>query len=392
MKVKLFSISSTLYIVLTLNSSYALSKNLTISSEQQNNVSLTLLPNGNTLIQDSRFIGPVNKDDTVIITDLAPLREKSRLEIANSENIGPISQQFNSLAPQAQFKYRTNSPARNIQISYLNNTISFDNEYVLTLVKNQLTLQAFTTIYNQSNVTFNNTIINILNNRSAQRPANKKLLTTAQALQMVNAADKKNSKAFKATHSEQLTLLTQQSVKIPFLNINNLSSALSFEYNTSINEGANNNHSKRAATVNVHIRNGAKTNIKYLNKGIVSLYQQSDSGQQKLISEGPLLFSQTANDLALTLGASKDIFIEQRQTSSQKTFNGEIINLQFKITNQSANTKSIRLKSNFNSRYNIISSPVRAQKGTRHAIWQIPVTGNNISVFTISARLFNDQK
>jgi hypothetical protein len=392
MKVNLSNLTSILYLGLFVCSPVVFSKNITISNAQQTNISLTLLPNGKTLIQETRIIGSVDKNDTIILGDITTDQQNSTIEITNAGKIGPISYNNHPLTPQAEFKYLSDNSKLNIQINYLTHSINFDTQYVLTLANNQLSLQAFTKISNQSNTTFNNASLAIIHDRLSQRPANKnRPLNTTNALLMLDTAKQRNSKSFIATYPEKLTLPTKYTSKIPFLDIKHLNATISYHYNTSIRAGVSNNQSTRAATVNVLIGNGAKGDLKYLNKGIASLYQESVTGIRQLISEGPLLFSQTANDLALSLGSSKDIDIEQRQISSQKTFNGEIVTLQFKITNKSDNTKNIRLKSSFNTDYKIISSPLRAQQHTQQAIWQIPVTGNNINVFTISARLFNDK-
>ena len=367
------------------------SKTLTISSAQQIDVSLTLLPNGKTLIQETRTIGSVDKNDTIILSDIATDPQNSSIEITNVGETGPISYNNHPLTPQAEFKYLSRNSKQNIQINYLSNSVNFDTQYVLTLANNQLSLQAFTTIFNQSNTTFNNATLAIMHDRLSQKPANKnRPLNTTNALIMLDNAKQKNSKSFIATYPEKLTLPTKYTSKIRFLELKQLNATVSYQYNTRIRSGVNNNQSTRAATVNVLINNGAKGDLKYLNKGIASLYQQSATGVSQLLSEGPLFLSQTANDLALSLGPSKDIHIEKHQISSQKTFNGEIVNLQFKITNQSDSTKNVRLKSSFDSNYKIISSSLPAQQYNQQAIWQIPVTGNNINVFSISARLFND--
>ncbi|MEM5528394.1 hypothetical protein WN093_06135 [Gammaproteobacteria bacterium AS21] len=392
MKLSWFSLTSALCLTLSMYSLAVFSKTLTISSAQQTDVSLTLLANGKTLIQETRTIAGVDKNDSIILSDIATDQQNSAIEITGAGEIGPISYNNHPLTPQAEFKYLSHNSNQNIQISYLSNSVNFDTQYVLTLINNQLSLQAFTTIFNQSNTTFNNASVAIMHDRLSQSPANKnRPLNTNNALLMLNNAKQTNAKSFIATYPDKLTLPPKYTSKIAFLDLKQLNATISYHYNTRIRAGINNNQPTRAATVNVLINNGAKGDLKYLNKGIASLYQQRSTGVRQLLSEGPLLFSQTANDLALALGSSKDIDIEQRQISSQKTFNGEIVSLQFKITNRSDNTKNVRLKSSFDSNYKIISSSLPAQQYTQQAIWQIPVTANNINVFTISSRLFNDQ-
>ena len=355
-----------------------------------------LMPGSDTEQRQEVKLMSINESVAVIqnktVLEAVPLNSKQWRFIFPSRPEGML------LKPSLTFRSE-GSKAGVSQLSYLTAGLSWQMDYVATLDNSgrQMSLEGLASLYNQTGSTLKDARVRLLAgqvDQPSQQRQGRMLMAMAKAEMDSGQAPESLGDVKLYSLDNRVTLQNNQHTQVPLLSAPRVAIEQRIKQSIYIHPSIQNEELTLKPQRYIRFANSHQAGLgRPLPGGSVRFFTPDRQNELQFIGGAHLKQSAAGDRLELALGQSFDVGIKMQQTGYQDTFNGSVVSYRLKINNASDQNNTLDLHSQFNQRWELISStfPV-SSTSAGSGRWQIPLAGNSETLFDLQVRLIKTKQ
>ena len=299
------------------------------------------------------------------------------------------------IQPSLEFRSSGTRNPGTATISYLTNGLSWNSDYVITLNKNDRTLEleALASLVNQTGIDYNDASIRLLAGKvntptPAPRPVMKMAMMEMDAGQAAgHPAPQSLQDYYIYPLPGKVTLRDQQQKQVPLLSQKQLPFERQYQYNFPVYAGADSRVNKQHPQIKLEFRNPASSSLP-LPAGTARVFAPDQGGLLQFIGGAQLSNTPAGGVVKLPIGEAFDLVVERRQTIFQKSFDGHLIGYELILRNSAKKPKTIDLKAEFHQPWTINNSaPKPTTTEGSAAVWKITVPAKGKAALRFQVKL-----